>query len=31
MPIKDKGTNMMGEILMKVRGVLLANAPKPII
>jgi predicted NAD-dependent protein-ADP-ribosyltransferase YbiA (DUF1768 family) len=30
MPIKDKGTNMMGEILMKVRGILLANAPLPI-
>ena len=29
MPIKDKGTNMMGEILMKVRGILLANAPLP--
>jgi predicted NAD-dependent protein-ADP-ribosyltransferase YbiA (DUF1768 family) len=29
MPIN--GQNMMGEILMKVRGVLLANAPKPII
>ena len=29
MPIN--GQNMMGEILMKVRGILLANAPKPII
>ena len=29
MPIN--GQNMMGEILMKVRAILLANAPKPII
>jgi len=29
MPIN--GQNMMGEILMKVRGILLASAPKPII
>ncbi len=29
MPIN--GQNMMGEILMKVRGILIASAPKPII
>ena len=29
--IPIKGQNMMGDILMKVRSILLANAPKPII